>query len=174
MANRCSSLEALFPKLAAAGYNETSEQTGRPPTEGAYNCIAWAASVSDQWWWPEGDDYWPSWSERKTERKNFIRAFNGLGYFVCEDSRLEPNFEKVALYEKDPSIPEHMARQMPDGSWTSKCGELEDITHFTLDALEAYGQYDYGRDVLYMKRLLIVGRVVRFLQRKFYEKKSSK
>ena len=114
MANRCSSLEALFPKLAAAGYNETSEQTGRPPTEGAYNCIAWAASVSDQWWWPEGDDYWPWWSERKTERKNFIRAFNGLGYFVCEDSRLEPNFEKVALYEKDPSIPEHMARQMPD------------------------------------------------------------
>jgi hypothetical protein len=26
-----------------------------------------------------------------------------------------------------------------DGTWTSKCGDNEDIRHFTLDALEGYG-----------------------------------
>lgn len=177
MANsRCALLEQVFPKLISSGYNKTSERTGRPPEPKAYKCIAWAASVSDRWWWPEGDDYWPWWSKRKTERKYFIRAFHGLGYTVCNDSSLESSFEKVALYEKDDFIPEHMARQLADGSWTSKCGPEEGITHFTLDALESFGPWilqriaEYGKDVVYMKRHILVGRIVRFLQRKFYEK----
>lgn len=91
---------------------------------------------------------------------------------MCDSSRLEAGFEKVALYEKDQFIPEHMARQLPDGSWTSKCGGEEDITHFTLDALESFGGWtaEYGADVVYMKRPIFVGRIVRFLQKKFYEK----
>lgn len=178
MSARCAFLEKIFPKLCAAGYDKTSERTGIPPTPGAYNCIAWAASVSDKWWWPTRDDYWPWWSKRKAERKYFIKAFRGLGYIVCDDSSLEPGFEKVALYEMNEFIPEHMARQLPDGSWTSKCGAEEDITHFTLDALESFGPWnpqkiaEYGKDVVYMKRHVLVGRIVRFLQKKFYEKTS--
>lgn len=63
-------------------------------------------------------------------------------------------------------IPTHMARQLPNGAWTSKCGANEDIAHFTLDALERYGAlHYYGCPVVYMRRLKIVGCVARFLQR---------
>jgi len=56
----------------------------------------------------------------------------------------------------------HMARQLADGTWTSKCGGNEDITHFTLDALESYGPY--GCPVLYMRRLIPVSWFVWFIQ----------
>jgi hypothetical protein len=148
---RCGNLEQAFPKLQAAGYEKTSDRTDYPPTPGAYNCIAWAASDSNRWWWPDNDSYWPYWSERKPKRENFVKAFFWLGYRVCDDSRLEFGFEKVALYEIG-NEPQHMARQLKDGSWTSKCGGDEDITHFTLDALESYGPFphvaEYGSAVL--------------------------
>lgn len=59
-----------------------------------------------------------------------------------------------------------MARQLPDGSWTSKIGGYEDITHFTLDALESYGSPhgEYGEPVLYMRRFVLVSFVVRGIQ----------
>lgn len=62
-----------------------------------------------------------------------------------------------------------MARQLPDGSWTSKCGGNEDIAHFTLDALESYGlahgaRDEYGCPVLYMRRFVVVTAIVRFGQ----------
>lgn len=60
-----------------------------------------------------------------------------------------------------------MARQLRDGTWTSKCGGAEDITHFTLDALESYGPHpkgNYGTPVLYMKRFVVISWFVRFLQ----------
>lgn len=62
-----------------------------------------------------------------------------------------------------------MARQLSDGTWSSKCGPNEDITHYTLDALESYGpRYgsndEYGCDVLYMRRFTVISRIVRFFQ----------
>ena len=61
-----------------------------------------------------------------------------------------------------------MARQLPDGKWTSKCGGEEDITHYTLDALDSYGplpfKAHYGTAVLFMKRHVFVAWLVRFLQ----------
>ena len=87
-----------------------------------------------------------------------------LGYSVCDNSRLEFLFEKVALYAID-KVPKHMARQLRDGTWTSKCGPQEDITHLTLDALESYGSPNaYGSPELYMKRFIPVSWIVRFLQ----------
>lgn len=86
---------------------------------------------------------------------------------MCDRSRFEFWFERVALYELRGEL-KHMARQLRDGTWTSKCGGLEDITHFTLDALESLGPHppkaEYGSPVLYMKRLIIVSWVVRTLQ----------
>jgi hypothetical protein len=76
-------------------------------------------------------------------------------------------FEKVALYA-DGQDPKHMARQLPDGTWTSKCGGAEDITHFTLDALESYGPLPmkghYGSAVLFMKRFILISWVARSFQ----------
>jgi hypothetical protein len=158
---RCPHLELAFPKLYAAGYDKTSERTDIPPTPGAYNCIAWAAHDSWNWWWPTGNDYWPFLANRANSIPCFIKAFRLLGYRVCADSRREFGFEKVVLYAIN-KVPKHMARQLRDGTWTSKCGGEEDITHYTLDALET--QNLYGSPELYMRRLIFVSWVIRFAQ----------
>jgi hypothetical protein len=164
---RCLYLESIFPKLTAAGYEKTSDATGYPPMPGAYNCIAWAASDTQRgFWWPHEDAYWPFWSSRELSISSFVKAFHGLGYRICDNSRLEFGFEKVALYTIN-KVPKHMARQLRDGTWTSKCGGDEDITHYTLDALESYGPYpnaEYGFPELYMRRFILVSWVVRFLR----------
>jgi hypothetical protein len=163
----CPHLEIIFIKLNAAGYKKTSETTGYPPAPGAYNCIAWAANDSRQWWWPDSDSYWPAWSERKLNIGSFVKAFHRLGYRICGHSRVEFAFEKVALYTLNDE-PKHMARQLRDGTWTSKCGGLEDINHFTLDAVESYGPHpefaEYGAPELYMKRFIPVAWVVKLVQ----------
>lgn len=164
----CPHLETLFPKLAAAGYEKTSDETGLPPQPGAYNCIAWAAGDTHHgFWWPDHLSYWPSWVTREETIPCFVKTFRWLGYRVCGTSRPELAFEKVALYAVGQS-PKHMARQLRDGTWTSKCGGYEDITHFTLDAVECFGPCppyaEYGRPVLYMRRFVPISWAVRFLQ----------
>jgi hypothetical protein len=163
----CPHLEYIFPKLAAAGYQKTSDATGHQLAPGSYNCIAWAAGDTHHgFWWPHKDAYWPFWSSRDLSLPAFVKAFRWLGYSVCDNSRLEFAFEKVALYTIN-KIPKHMARQLRDGMWTSKCGCFEDITHFTLDAVESYGPVpyaEYGYPELYMKRLIFVSWIVRLIQ----------
>ena len=63
-----------------------------------------------------------------------MRVFEAMGYEACDDRQLEASVEKIAIYAKD-GVPTHMARQLPSGDWTSKCGAGEDITH-TLVGLE--------------------------------------
>jgi len=81
--------------------------------------------------------------------ENFIRAFGKFGYEPCENSELEENFEKVAIYvsTKDEihtpkGTPTHMARQLSDGKWTSKLGQDVDISHNSLQSIEGktYGE----------------------------------
>jgi len=59
-----------------------------------------------------------------------------------------------------------MARQLANGNWTSKIGGEEDITHYTLDALESHGvpHGEYGDPVLYMRRFIPVSWIVRTVQ----------
>ncbi|MGA9967315.1 MAG: hypothetical protein WBQ10_19115 [Terriglobales bacterium] len=160
-------LERKFDKLASAGYDKTSDATGYPPADGAYNCIAWAAFDTHHFWWPQPDLDWPFWSKRRDTVPAFVTAFRGLGYYRCDNARLEFGFEKVALYA-DGNSPKHMARQLRNGMWSSKCGGGEDITHFTLDALESYGPHPfkghYGAPIVYMKRFIPVSWFVRFIQ----------
>jgi len=118
-----------FPNLAATGFQITSAP------DPIYNCIAWAAGITDAWWWPDpaGYDYWPSGVVRAERRDAFIQAFATIGYFPCSDSSFEPGFDKVALYEQN-GIPTHAARQLPNGRWTSKLGPEDDTEH-ELDGL---------------------------------------
>jgi len=154
-------LERTFRKLFAAGYEITSPQS----TD--YNCIAWAAHDIHHKWWPNDYGYWPGWVKREETIPSFIRAFRLLGYRECGDSCRQFGYEKVAVYAIG-KAPKHMARQLLDGSWTSKLGDAEDITHYTLDAVESYGPApfygEYGAPVVYMRRLLVVSWVVRFIQ----------
>ena len=135
----------IFPQLAAEGFAETS-----PATED-YNCIAWAAGVTDEWWWPDPayTSDWPAAAPRVETLDAFVAVFALLGYERCADGQLEPGFEKVAFYAVG-AKPTHAARQLPDGSWTSKLGESIDITH-TLRGLESA---KYGQVAGYMRRLV--------------------
>jgi hypothetical protein len=77
-------------------------------------------------------------------------AFEALGYEACEDRQFEPGYEKIAIYGRA-GEPEHVAKQMPDGNWSSKLGYLNDIVHATLEALAGP---DYGFVELIMRRPL--------------------
>ena len=61
--------------------------------------------------------------------------------------RLEDGFEKVYLYMKL-GKPTHAARQLCDGSWTSKLGKNVDISH-ELDGLKGN---KYGHPTVYLRR----------------------
>lgn len=126
-----------FPNLSSDNFVPTSPETSD------YNCIAWAAGEDDRWWWPgpaELGGYWPPGVSRAVVSTSFLDAFRTLGYEKCTSGDLEPNFEKLALYANQAGVPTHMARQLPDGNWTSKLGRNIDICHFTLDAI-ANGTY---------------------------------
>ena len=118
-----------------------------------YNCIAWAASDTTQWWWPDdpdiGEGYWPEEVPREVTIPAFIAAFNTRGYEQCDDGSLEPGFEKIAIYVDQSFEPTHAARQLPDGRWTSKFGDFEDVIHSNVSCIEG-GLY--GRVAVYMKR----------------------
>jgi len=136
-------LQPAFPKLSATNHLPTS------PADIQYNCIAWAASENDVWWWPDPMlvKYWPEDVPRLETLDSFIQAFSTKGYAPCSDGQVESGFEKVALYALN-SKPTHAARQLSDGNWTSKLGGHCDISH-TLDALDGPA---YGSVVQFLKR----------------------
>lgn len=142
-----SPLEEAFPRLAGGRYRITS------PRDGDYNCIAWAAGDTRNWWWPGPDpakEHWPAGVPRERTRDAFVAAFASLGYIPCEGEALEPGYEKLALFAHEDGKPTHAARQLPDGRWTSKLGKAEDLEH-ELHDLE--GEV-YGSVVLLLKRPL--------------------
>jgi len=133
----------LFPNLTDDNHEITSEKTIK------YNCIAWVARNTDRWWQP--GIYWPINSSREDSGiGDLVLAFRSLGYDESPDGSFEVGFEKLAIYGSG-FMYTHAARQLPDGRWTSKLGQLEDITHSTTEALESS---DYGKVVQFMKRPL--------------------
>jgi hypothetical protein len=131
-----------FPKLAETPYKVTSPETQD------YNCIAWAAGEDGRWWWP--GVFWPKDLPAKVTRIAFVKAFNERGYELCEGPELEKGFEKVCLYEKL-ERPTHAARQLANGTWTSKLGNSYDISH-ELDGLRGKR---YGHPTIYLRRLKV-------------------
>ncbi|MEK6289370.1 MAG: hypothetical protein AABO57_26965 [Acidobacteriota bacterium] len=119
-------LEDDFPNLKENPWQQTSD----PATN--YNCIAWSLYDTRQWWqkfpFPLRGYYWPPGISRDDTLDSWIKVFEIHGYRLCEGTDLELGFEKVAIYVKD-NEPQHVARQLPSGSWTSKLGKDEDIEH---------------------------------------------
>ncbi len=136
-------IELLFPGLIANGFQVTS------PKADNYNCIAWAAGDSTNWWWPDDPDntFWPPGIPRVETLDAFRAAFETLGYAVCADEQFEPGHEKIAMFALA-GFPTHAARQLPNGHWTSKLGPQEDIEHSLHDLTGMV----YGSVVLIMKR----------------------
>ena len=131
-----------FPKLKPGEYAITSSATEY------YNCIAWAAGDAGKKWWPANYFYWPRTARREETLDAFIEAFGTLGYQRCDDGKLEPDYEKVAVYTTG-SEPTHAARQLADGHWTSKLGAAEDIRHVGPESVEGPA---YGRVACYLRR----------------------
>jgi hypothetical protein len=140
-------IKELFPKLQTAPFHVTS------PPDSVYNCIAWAAGDTNDWWWPlpnAEEAFWPDGVLRTRTLESFRGAFATLGYTVCAGEGLEAGADKIALFADNHDIPTHAARQLPNGRWTSKLGRCEDIEH---DLRDLEGDL-YGRVVLVMKRPL--------------------
>ena len=134
-------LFVLFPHLTKDNHEITSPRTIQ------YNCIAWAAGSTDRWWQP--GVHWPVESTRDDHGiGNLVTAFMSLGFEECDDGMLENGFMKIALYGSG-LMYTHASRQLPDGRWSSKLGQLEDIVHTTVEAIAGS---DYGEVVQYMKR----------------------
>lgn len=140
-------IDDIFPELQLDTYQITSPATDQ------YNCIAWAASEDDAWWWPDPMhvSFWPANVLREVSIQAFEEAFAALGFVECANPDFEAGFEKVSIYADADGKPTHAARQLPGGTWTSKLGSLEDIEHNTLAQL--HGQA-YGAVVRHLKRPL--------------------
>ncbi len=139
---------STFPGLRPADHSDWSDSSP------IYNCIAWAAEDATQWWWPVAGhkpNYWPAVAPRELTIDAFIRAFQSIGYSVCNNRKHEHGFTKVALYVTRDARkkPTHMARQQPDGTWTSKLGEGPDVNHVDPECLE--GDF-YGRVAAVLRR----------------------
>jgi hypothetical protein len=134
-----------FPNLADRDHEVTSDKTV------TYNCIAWAAEDTTAWWWPDPYYiyYWPPGVTRALTLDAFIAAYRTMRYHPCDTPDLEMGFQRIALYASELGIPTHAARQLPNGYWTSKLGNFEDIEHKTLDCLN--GDL-YGRPVVFLRR----------------------
>ena len=134
-----------FPSLDANNHRLTS------PITSDYNCIAWAAEEDDRWWWPGpvSVSYWPQGIARVPTCDAFVDAFKTIGYDVCVTPELEEGFAKVALYVDANNNPTHMARQLADGTWTSKLGQAYDINHHTLEAISGP---TYGAPSVFLRK----------------------
>ena len=100
-----------------------------------YNCIAWSLGIKDRWVWPGGTV------------NDFDRLYGEKGYKRVQklDYRRQENVDKIVLYAKkgkDGKIEAtHAARQLSDGSWSSKLGQLPLIRHLSPNDLNgpSYG-----------------------------------
>jgi len=138
-------LEVAFPKLSDTPYEITSMATSQ------YNCIAWAAGDDTRWWWPDSPEqfYWPEDVPRQPTVAAFAEAFRRLGYEISQDAGFETGVEKVAIFAHIDGRPTHAARQLDDGTWTSKLGGSVDIRHIDLDHVSGN---QYGNPVLVLRR----------------------
>ena len=139
--------EAAFPRLARRNYEVTSEETA------AYTCIAYAADDTTRKWdpltIPDPGYYWPPGALRGDELAALVSAFEQIGYELCDDGEVNQGYDKVVLYADQHGDWTHAAKQLPNGHWSSKLGDWEDIRH---EAEMDVGDSAYGVACQYMRR----------------------
>jgi|SRR5271165_5196059 len=139
-------IENIFPALKGGnGYRKTSESS----TD--YNCLSWALGID---WVNYATDklpgyYWFPGVAREWEIETIKQIMEKHSYEKCDSFELEKGYEKIVFYVDESGSPEHFARQLQNGKWTSKLGGLWDIEHDTLDCLAIP---DYGTPQLVFRR----------------------
>ncbi|WP_025225677.1 DUF7689 domain-containing protein [Fimbriimonas ginsengisoli] len=115
-----------------------------------YNCVAWAAGHKDKFWTHETGygtyTYWPPGIPRGNSLAHLVAVFEWLGFVACGDETVEPEVDKIALFEQDGEWA-HACKQCDDGRWWSKMDFFEDVKH-TIDDVVAV----YGSNPVFMKR----------------------
>jgi len=146
-------LEEDCPGLRVAPYKVTSERDPR------YNCIAWAVGDISHYWYDVKIKgyYWPPDAPSADTVEGWVYIFEILGYRKTDRRDLEPEFEKIAIYVTGEGFPEHVARQVSSGKWSSKMGRGCDMEHSTLEDIE--GEI-VGKAEVIMKRRCKDGRRV--------------
>ena len=141
-----SNLLQIFPNLATTQFKITS------PPSNFYNCIAWAYGRSDIKIWPNAirGYLWPADIPRTETIEAFVQLFESQGFSICDDSLLVPGHEKIAIFADANKIPQHAAKQLSNGRWSSKLGKLEDIEH----EISGVEESEYGTAVVFMVRPL--------------------
>ena len=135
-----------WPRLRDEDFHDTSDDTID------YNCIAHAAGVNDDWWWPSpipNVSYWPPGVTVARTRAAFAEAYGTIGYEICADGDHEDGYQKIAIYVDDRDQPTHAARELDGGHWTSKLGSDIDMEHYDLACLEGG---IYGTVAMFMRR----------------------
>lgn len=137
--------ELPFPNLLRPFYRKTSDETD------LNNCAAWAAGYASRWMQPKTESWhlWPDGAPNDYKAESFVRAFELVGFQKCADGSREDGYSKIAIFAKKDGEFGHAAKLMPDGLWSSKLGDWEDISHTTLDLLESES---YGNVKWFMKR----------------------
>lgn len=140
---RRNQLLAKYPGLQQGHFRITS------PTDPSYNCLAFAAYDTRRCWHPSsfGGLHWPDGALADDTLDGWISAYQHLGFVPNTSPDLEEGMEKLAIYA-DRELPLHVARQLPNGLWTSKLGPREDIEH-ELAGLEGA---EYGRVAVLLAR----------------------
>jgi hypothetical protein len=136
-------LEKLFPNLRSTKYEIKSPQCNE------YNCISFAAGITDKRCWPNLAGYcWPNTIENNSSISAFVSFFGIYGYELSEDEYIEAGYEKLAIFVNKKDRVTHAARLDVDGIWKSKLGYSWDITH-ELHAIEGD---KYGIIKVFMRR----------------------
>ena len=137
-------LKIPFPKIEEEGYEITSPETRN------YNCLAWAVFDDQKRWDPNLPYYWPASSPREVTISAFIKAYESVGFSICESGELESEFEKIVIFVKDNGEPTHAARMLNQDTWTSKLGHSYDISH----KMNSLNGDSYGKPKVFMKRVV--------------------
>lgn len=116
-----------------------------------YNCIAWTVDNKVRYIWPDDEEEygWPAAVPRQATVAAFVQFYRLCGFIPCADGAFESGYDKIAIFADRHSV-QHAARQLDNGNWTSKLGDLADIEH---DGLAAVAGGEFGEPVAYMRKL---------------------
>jgi hypothetical protein len=133
-------LQRHFPNLVPGqNFEFTSLKTDD------YNCVAWSTEIEDEWI----DFPYDEQGNYDDNIDKYITYFKNLGFVEIKDSNPEDGVSKIAIYGDNENNFKHVARLLPNGKWTSKIGDWEDIQHDTLEALSGNS---YGHPILLMQK----------------------
>jgi len=148
-------IAALFEQLPHLEILEYGvEWTVNSRSTDDYNCLAWAMADCEQPWSPalQGGYYWPPDLVLGVPVLDVVaELFRREGYAECGDPEAVAGTEKVALYADPLREVRHAARRRGNGWWMSKMGDLADIEHVDVAAVECEL---YGRATMILCRPL--------------------